>query len=42
MKRNILIGAALITGATLLFAADVKTDYIVIPSISASSILIHG
>ncbi len=27
MKRNTLIGAALITGATLLFAADVKTDY---------------
>ncbi len=27
MKRNILIWAAFITGATLLFAADVKTDY---------------
>jgi hypothetical protein len=27
MKRNILISAAFITGAALLFAADVKTDY---------------
>ena len=27
MKRNILITAVFITGAALLFAADVKTDY---------------
>jgi hypothetical protein len=27
MKRNILISAGFITGAALLFAADVKTDY---------------
>jgi hypothetical protein len=27
MRRNILISAALITSAALLFAADVKTDY---------------
>jgi hypothetical protein len=27
MKRNILLSAAFVTGAALLFAADVKTDY---------------